>query len=91
MPGAASRLSIEGIVAGRTGSVEPEGPIILTAAQPLAPLTTASAPPSVDEIPDNHLAYAGQWFFFAGLAALIYILALRRRRVPGPAEPPREP
>jgi surfeit locus 1 family protein len=38
-----------------------------------------SAPPSLDDVPNNHLAYAVQWFLFAGLAALIYILALRRR------------
>jgi cytochrome oxidase assembly protein ShyY1 len=39
----------------------------------------ASAPPSPDEVPNNHLAYAVQWFLFAGVAALIYFLALRRR------------
>ena len=35
--------------------------------------------PNIDEVPNNHLAYAGQWFFFALVAAVIYILALRRR------------
>jgi surfeit locus 1 family protein len=35
--------------------------------------------PTIDAIPNNHLAYAGQWFFFAAGAALIYWLALRRR------------
>lgn len=30
-------------------------------------------------VPNNHLAYAGQWFFFAAIAAIIYALALRRR------------
>ena len=44
-----------------------------------APGLEASAPPSPDEVPNNHLAYAVQWFLFAGVAALIYILALRRR------------
>ncbi|MFM9853782.1 MAG: SURF1 family protein [Sphingomonadaceae bacterium] len=38
-----------------------------------------SAPPSLDDVPNNHLAYAVQWFLFAGIAALIYMLALRRR------------
>ncbi len=33
-------------------------------------------------VPNNHLAYAVQWFIFAGLAVLIYLLALRRRRHP---------
>lgn len=36
-------------------------------------------PPSLDQIPNNHLFYAIQWFFFAGAAAAIYLLALRKR------------
>lgn len=44
-----------------------------------APGLEASAPPSPDEVPNNHLAYAVQWFLFAGVAGLIYLLALRRR------------
>jgi surfeit locus 1 family protein len=28
---------------------------------------------------NNHLLYAGQWFFFALAAAVIYVLALRRK------------
>ena len=50
----------------------------LVAARP-APGLVASAPPSPDAIPNNHLAYAIQWFIFAGIAAVIYVLALRRR------------
>ncbi len=38
----------------------------------------ASAPPSIIDVPNNHLAYAVQWFLFAGIAAIIYLLALRR-------------
>ena len=38
------------------------------------------APPSTTNIPNNHLAYAIQWFFFAAAAAVIYLLALRRRQ-----------
>jgi surfeit locus 1 family protein len=37
------------------------------------------APPSPDSISNNHLLYAIQWFFFAFVAALIYVLALRKR------------
>jgi surfeit locus 1 family protein len=47
-----------------------------TAAQGLVP----SAAPSLADVPNNHLAYAVQWFIFAGLAVLIFGLALRRRR-----------
>ena len=35
--------------------------------------------PDIGLVPNNHLAYAGQWFFFAAVAALIYLVALRRR------------
>ena len=50
----------------------------LVAATP-GPGLEASAPPSPDTIPNNHLSYAVQWFLFAGLALLIYVLALRQR------------
>ena len=39
----------------------------------------ASAPPSPAMIRNNHRLYAVQWFAFAGIAALIYGLALRKR------------
>ena len=39
----------------------------------------ASAPPSPASIPNNHISYAVQWFFFAVAAAVIYVLALRKR------------
>lgn len=38
------------------------------------------APPSTASIPNNHLIYAIQWFFFAFAATVIYILALRKRQ-----------
>ncbi len=44
-----------------------------------APGLEPSAKPSPEDIPNNHLAYAVQWFLFAAIAALIYGLALRRR------------
>jgi surfeit locus 1 family protein len=37
------------------------------------------APPSLSSIANNHRSYAIQWFLFAGIAALIYGLALRAR------------
>jgi cytochrome oxidase assembly protein ShyY1 len=39
----------------------------------------ASAPPSPASIPDNHLFYAAQWFFFAVAALVIYAIAVRKR------------
>ncbi|BBD99824.1 SURF1 family protein [Sphingobium amiense] len=69
------------------GKAPPLRPMLIAAAAPpgLKPL----APPSVDDIPNNHLAYAVQWFFFAAVAAIIYILALRRRNIAagGPPKP----
>jgi surfeit locus 1 family protein len=52
--------------------------IRLVAASAPAGLETA-APPSLDQIPNNHRSYAVQWFAFAGLALLIFGLALRRK------------
>ena len=39
----------------------------------------ASAPPSPEMIPNNHRSYAVQWFAFAAIALVIYILALAKR------------
>ncbi|MGV7121753.1 SURF1 family protein [Sphingopyxis sp. 550A] len=39
----------------------------------------ASEVPSGADLPNNHLAYAVQWFFFAAIALIIYVLAVRRR------------
>src|SRR6476646_7040154 len=38
-----------------------------------------SAPPSISSIPNNHRFYAVQWFAFAGIALLIYALAVRKQ------------
>ncbi|PKP95532.1 MAG: threonine synthase [Alphaproteobacteria bacterium HGW-Alphaproteobacteria-14] len=60
-----------------TGIIAP-GPR-LVADPPQAGLE-AMAKPDPGDLPNNHLAYAGQWFFFALTALVIYVLALRRRR-----------
>ncbi len=52
---------------------------ILVLTDPLPPLA-ASGLPSPADLPNNHLLYAIQWFFFALAAAAIYMLALRRWR-----------
>jgi len=44
-----------------------------------APGLQPSAPPSIEQIPNNHRSYAVQWFAFAGIALVIYALALRKR------------
>jgi surfeit locus 1 family protein len=64
-----------------TGVIGADGRTVirLVSDKPLAAGLRASAPPSLEDIPNNHMGYAFQWFFFAGLAALIYGLALRKR------------
>lgn len=50
----------------------------LVAAPPQAGLAQLAAPDPQD-VPNNHLSYAMQWFFFAGTAMVIYLLALRKK------------
>lgn len=52
--------------------------MLLVADRP-APGLTANTQPDVGLVPNNHLAYAWQWFFFAAVAAIIYTLAVRNR------------
>lgn len=54
---------------------------MLVADEPVAGLR-ASAVPSAADTPNNHFAYAMQWFLFAGAALIIFILAVRRRLQP---------
>jgi surfeit locus 1 family protein len=66
-----------GLVSGIIGPDRRAG-MRLVAATP-APGLEASAPPSIDAIPNNHMSYAIQWFAFALIALLIYGLAVRKR------------
>ena len=63
-----------------TGLIAPytDGVARLIADPPMAGFA-ASARPDPADVPNNHLAYAVQWFFFAGVALAIYALALRKR------------
>lgn len=86
-PDAAARLTLDGLVAGRLGLIEEDGPVTLTSATPLPPLA-ASQGPNLANIPNNHRFYAVQWFAFAAIALIIYLIALRRRGAPKlPPEP----
>lgn len=64
---------VQGIIAPEKAQL-----IRLVATNPVAGLAPL-AKPSPDQIPNNHLLYAIQWFIFASAAALIYVLALRKR------------
>jgi surfeit locus 1 family protein len=71
------------LIARLSGKATPLRPMLIarTAPDGLKP----AAPPRADNVPNNHLAYAVQWFFFAGIAVVIYLLALRRRQAARPA------
>lgn len=62
------------------GVIAPGGElkVRLIADPPLAGLA-ANARPDPNDIPNNHLSYAVQWFLFAATALVIYGLALRKR------------
>ncbi len=52
--------------------------MMLVAATPPAGLAP-NGRPDIASVPNNHLAYGVQWFLFAGIAAIIYVLAVVRR------------
>ncbi|MFP5330095.1 MAG: SURF1 family protein [Alphaproteobacteria bacterium] len=63
-----------------TGMIAPDrssGIRLVAASAP--PGLEQSALPSLASIPNNHRFYAVQWFLFAAIATIIYVLALRKR------------
>ena len=68
---------VEGVIAPEKAQL-----IRLVAIKPVAGLSPL-AKPSPDQIPNNHLLYAIQWFIFAAAAGIIYVLALRKRQAGG--------
>lgn len=52
--------------------------LILVADTP-PPGLAVNGRPDLGSVPNNHLAYAWQWFFFAAVASVIYVIAVRRR------------
>jgi len=68
-----------------TGTIDADRDhVLLLVSDTAAPGLTPSLRPSPEEIPNNHLAYAVQWFLFAGIALVIYGIALWRRMNPSP-------
>ena len=70
-----------------TGTLAParDNAARLVADPPLAGLH-ALAKPDPGSIPNNHFAYAMQWFLFALTALAIYAIALRKRLAGSPAQ-----
>lgn len=62
-----------------TGVIGPSGKGIRLVAAPAQAGLEPLAPPDPTNIPNNHLSYAVQWFFFSATALAIYALALRKR------------
>lgn len=73
------------LIARLAGKAPPLRPMLIAKTPPLPGLLPA-APPHIEDVPNNHLAYAVQWFLFAAVAAVIYLLALRWR-TKGPKAP----
>ncbi|MEQ7874227.1 SURF1 family protein [Sphingomonas sp. ASV193] len=67
------RALIESLFSPRRATVP-----MLVLSPPAAGLSPNAAP-DLSVIPNNHFAYAVQWFAFAAIAAIIYALALRKR------------
>lgn len=59
------------------GRAPPPSPLLV--ADTPAPGLKPAARPDPQAIPNNHMAYVVQWFLFAAVASIIYLLALRRR------------
>ncbi|WP_022682529.1 SURF1 family protein [Sphingobium bisphenolivorans] len=67
-----------------TGKAMPLRPMLIAAQAPAG--MKPAARPSAADVPNNHLAYAVQWFFFAAVAVIIYLLAVAKRPRP-PSDP----
>lgn len=63
-----------------TGIIAPDGGAVirLVADKAVAGLANV-APPSPEDLPNNHLAYSVQWFLFAAIAVIIFLLASSER------------
>jgi surfeit locus 1 family protein len=66
------------LIAGLFGTKQPQT-LLLVSDTPALGLV-ANKTPSIESIPNNHLAYAVQWFLFAVIALVIYAIALWRRQ-----------
>ena len=64
---------VSGVIAPDSQSI-----IRLVASEPIGKLERNQTP-SLDDVPNNHLSYAVQWFLFAGIALIIFVIALRGR------------
>ena len=78
--------ALAGVVIERPYGDAPDRPRFMLIPDTAIPPLERPRQPRGQDLPDNHLAYAGQWFGLAVALAFIYGLWLRRRMV---ALPPR--
>ncbi|MBB4101035.1 cytochrome oxidase assembly protein ShyY1 [Sphingomonas kyeonggiensis] len=64
------------------GLFESEPKHLMLISEAAAPGLQPTAKPDLSSVPNNHLSYAVQWFLFAAVASVIYVLALRWRQKP---------
>lgn len=77
----------QGIVVETATATPPLALVLTDAISPLKPV----APPNIDTLPNNHLLYAVQWFSFAGILLVIYLVYLwhwchKAKLAPPPSE-----
>lgn len=79
-----------GLIIERPYGDAPNRPQFMLIPDTAVPPLSRSRLPTPGDLPDNHLAYAGQWFGLAAVLLVIYGLWLRRRWRDAPvvAEPP---
>lgn len=80
---AVGRLIPDEVLARRVLGDRPGATPLLLVLQGAVPGLEPSVPPSIEMIPNNHRSYAVQWFLFAAIALVIYLLALRKRNRSG--------
>jgi surfeit locus 1 family protein len=64
------------------GLFDSEPKHLMLISEAAAPGLVPTARPDLSSVPNNHLSYAVQWFLFALVASVIYVLALKWRRKP---------
>lgn len=69
----------QGLIIERPYGDAPARPQFMLIADTAVPPLQRSRMPTPDDLPDNHLSYAGQWFGLAGVLVVIYAIWLCRR------------
>jgi surfeit locus 1 family protein len=64
------------------GLFDSEPKHLMLISEAAAPGLAPTARPDLSSVPNNHLSYAVQWFLFALVASVIYVLALKWRQKP---------